>query len=769
MLHITAHHVRALLLAAAFSGCVGAPRPVRVPLDPQAPSASVIQTPSDDRVRLAAHLNKNPSDRELLEDVIFVLEAMSAEEKGADQEALKAWHRALSVARGAFGERVFSGWLRAFAKLNGKKLERREMARAVLAETRGGSLGPWMLSRSLQNEDKIIPFLLREIPDYVTGLSGDSQISPPQTSGIPSNDPLLTKLAEEVCRFKSQRTGDWEGWQKSLASDVLKYFDGLVFQCSGQPSKALANFSDVAPRLAASPSFAPLALESYARMIKIRREQGERESVAPLYMPYMQLWKNPAINESTLGMSRNAFEQRKIDETLWAARARAAIGDGESARIFADDVLNYVGSALLHSYSLSTEQKNALAATAAETYHLLAFRVAVEARDWDKSYNIAELALNQGALPDEWMIRFRWSQGLYRFLSNDYERARKIWEQLLTEASDDKIRPQLLFWLSVAHEKIGNKSEASFYRKSLAEDYPVSFYSVVALKLTGEDHSSAWQKPFQDLPRLRKKLDTWQRVDIDELRLDRSRGRLLRRAEILTSLRISGLASMAVDELQRSIEPLSGQTKGTEWALYISRLHAAAGNWLGSISLTTKLMKSPDFWRENPEQILVYFPRPYLGIYGAVAKQQDMDANELLAISRQESSFKADARSGANAWGLMQLMPFTAKRLAKNAKNLDQTDLDIPQDLTKPEINIRLATDYVRELHARFNKNQAYVYASYNAGVQTVDSWIARRLFEDRLLFIEMIPYQETREYVKGVWRNQEVYEYLSQAPASAQ
>jgi hypothetical protein len=203
-------------------------------------------------------------------------------------------------------------------------------------------------------------------------------------------------------------------------------------------------------------------------MIKMRRDQGERESVAPLYIPFMQLWRNPAVNETTLGLSRSIFEQRRIDDTLWAARARASIGDGESAKTFAEDVLNYVSAALLQSYTLSSEQKNSLVASAAETYHLLAFRLAVESRDWDKSYNIAELALNQPGLPDEWRFRFRWSQGLYRYLAEDYDQARKIWEQLLTDSTDDRLRPALLFWVSQAHSKLGNASESSFYRKSLA-------------------------------------------------------------------------------------------------------------------------------------------------------------------------------------------------------------------------------------------------------------------------------------------------------------
>jgi soluble lytic murein transglycosylase-like protein len=764
MWKISLNFLATTLASVAVMSCASVSRPVFIKLDPFAPAKTQDQAFRPDRQRLAEYLQKNPADRAVMEEASLFLDAKIAEEEGSAADAREAWFKALGVANGSFGERAFAGWLRALAKLQDKKIDRREMARLVLDATRGGSHGPWMLSRSLQTEEKIIPFLLREVPESVNGVAVDAKLSPPSVEGIPANDPLLTKLSDEVCRYKSQRSPEWGSWQKTLSPDVSTYFEALVSHCMGQSSKALSAFSDVAPRLAANGSSAPLALESFSRMIKIRRDQGERESVAPLYMPYMQLWKNPAINESTLGMTRATFEQRRIDETLWAARARATIGDGESARVFADDVLNYVSAALLHSYTLSSEQKNNLAATAAETYHLLAFRLAVEARDWEKSFNIAELALNQATLPDEWAIRFRWSQGLYRFLASDYEQARRIWERLLTESADDKIRPQLLFWLASAHDKIGNKSEASFYRKSLAKDYPVSFYSVVALQLTGDDHATSWQKPFQDVKELRKRLDAWQRVDIDDLRSESTRGKLLRKAEILASLRISDLATLAIDELQRSIEPTVGLKKDLEWALYLSRLHAAAGNWLGAISLTTKLMKTEDFWHDRPEQFLLYFPRPYLSIYTSVAKELDMDRNELLAISRQESSFKADARSGANAWGLMQLMPFTAKRLVKNAKISDKEQIRIPEDLMKPEVNIPLATDYVRELQSRFNNNKAQVYAAYNAGVQTVDSWLARRLFEDRLLFIELIPYQETREYVKGVWRNQKVYEYLSKS-----
>jgi soluble lytic murein transglycosylase len=67
----------------------------------------------------------------------------------------------------------------------------------------------------------------------------------------------------------------------------------------------------------------------------------------------------------------------------------------------------------------------------------------------------------------------------------------------------------------------------------------------------------------------------------------------------------------------------------------------------------------------------------------------------------------------------------------------------------------------VKQLNGRYAEDRSKVFAAYNAGIQTVENWVSRRLFEDQLVFIELIPYQETRDYVKGVWRNEMVYRFL--------
>jgi soluble lytic murein transglycosylase len=163
----------------------------------------------------------------------------------------------------------------------------------------------------------------------------------------------------------------------------------------------------------------------------------------------------------------------------------------------------------------------------------------------------------------------------------------------------------------------------------------------------------------------------------------------------------------------------------------------------------------------------VYFPRPYLEDFDRSAKERNLESAMLLAITRQESSFKVDARSPANAWGLMQLTPPTAKRLSKSAGFEDAMSIALPEDLNKPSVNTKIASTFVRELLDTYSGARPATFAAYNAGTQAVEHWVSRRMIEDPLIFIELIPYQETRDYVKSVWRNELVYRWLEEKAAN--
>ena len=119
-----------------------------------------------------------------------------------------------------------------------------------------------------------------------------------------------------------------------------------------------------------------------------------------------------------------------------------------------------------------------------------------------------------------------------------------------------------------------------------------------------------------------------------------------------------------------------------------------------------------------------------------------------MAISRQESAWNPQAQSSANARGLMQLLPSTAKATASHAK-LPYTD---EADLFKPLNNILLGTAYLAELNTKYPNNRILIASAYNAGAHRVEKWLARangKLEMDE--FVASIPFYETRGYVQNV------------------
>ncbi|AFU97453.1 transglycosylase SLT domain-containing protein [Simiduia agarivorans] len=152
----------------------------------------------------------------------------------------------------------------------------------------------------------------------------------------------------------------------------------------------------------------------------------------------------------------------------------------------------------------------------------------------------------------------------------------------------------------------------------------------------------------------------------------------------------------------------------------------------------------------------VRFPRAYEDIVERQAHSQDVDPNLLFAIARQESAFAPDARSSAGAMGLMQLMPATARQTARKAGIRYNTP-----DLLTPETNIALGSRYFKEMLSRFENNAAHAAAAYNAGPHRVDRWLADG--RDQLpadVWIETIPFTETRGYVQNVMVFSVIYAY---------
>lgn len=150
------------------------------------------------------------------------------------------------------------------------------------------------------------------------------------------------------------------------------------------------------------------------------------------------------------------------------------------------------------------------------------------------------------------------------------------------------------------------------------------------------------------------------------------------------------------------------------------------------------------------------FPQPYQAIIIQAAKQSGTDAALISAVIRQESRFMPHAYSSVGASGLMQLMPSTAKSMAQ------QLNLKIKMStavLFQPEVNIKLGSAYLKVLQNKGLKKEE-VIASYNAGIGRVGQWNRNTQHLTAAEWVELIPFEETRNYVKNVLSNDAYYQY---------
>ncbi|MFV8816612.1 transglycosylase SLT domain-containing protein [Haliea sp. E17] len=147
------------------------------------------------------------------------------------------------------------------------------------------------------------------------------------------------------------------------------------------------------------------------------------------------------------------------------------------------------------------------------------------------------------------------------------------------------------------------------------------------------------------------------------------------------------------------------------------------------------------------DALAVRFPTPYWDIFRKNAAAQGLQGTELMSIARRESAFFPEANSPAGAMGLMQIMPATGRHVAKQLKLPFQ-----PADLYRVEYNVELGSAYYRELLDRFGGNRIFALAAYNAGPHRVDRWRNGRGEQVPVdIWVETIPYRETRNYVQAV------------------
>ena len=329
----------------------------------------------------------------------------------------------------------------------------------------------------------------------------------------------------------------------------------------------------------------------------------------------------------------------------------------------------------------------------------------------------------------------------YRLRHNS-DAARMFEEQITSYPGGQEI-PGALYWRGRLYEDVeGNFGQAVNFYKALNTGYVNSYYAMLArqrLAVLGNRDAAepspilASVRPVQD-PHL-----------IDALPEDDPH---------LIKARL--LANAALNEYIRPEIQLSS-TSGQWGALAEAEIYQSFGENARALQ-AMKRSKVPFFSLAVAEVPTAYwdlvFPRPYWQQLSADAQSQGLDPYLVTSLIRQESEFNPGAVSRANAYGLMQLLPGTAKGLAKKQGERHFS----ANELFDPSENLRLGTTYLRQNIDRYGGQVEYALAAYNAGDAPVRQWIASGDYKDIPEWVESIPYSETRDYVQAILRNREIY-----------
>src|SRR6478735_3383317 len=195
------------------------------------------------------------------------------------------------------------------------------------------------------------------------------------------------------------------------------------------------------------------------------------------------------------------------------------------------------------------------------------------------------------------------------------------------------------------------------------------------------------------------------------------------------------------------------------WGL--SKLYAEAGSVkLSHAAARRALSAAPSTWPADAwvDAWKLAYPAPFQQIVQREAKRTGQNSALIYAIMREESAFDPDAESLADAYGLMQLIVPTAKSIAR--------PLGLPADrvsLKRPSVNIALGTGELARLASAFPENTLLAIPAYNAGPGNPKRWLRERPNADFDLWVELIPYVETRRYVKRVLSSRATYAFLYQ------
>lgn len=286
-----------------------------------------------------------------------------------------------------------------------------------------------------------------------------------------------------------------------------------------------------------------------------------------------------------------------------------------------------------------------------------------------------------------------------------------------TERHDSQWR----YWEARILEKVGQQRHAKRIYKELAKER--GYYGFLAADRLGADYSM-------------------QHVSIEVTPQELTAMGARRGIQMAQELFVLGQAADARRQWAWATRTMNNRE------LQIAAVLAARWGWHDRAILTLTRTDQLD-------DLELRFPVLYREYVEANAQQNNIDPGWVYGVMRQESAFVTDARSAAGALGLMQLMPSTGRM----AGRLLNVRLRNPQALLEVQNNLKLGTYYLKTVLDEYHGHQVLATAAYNAGPNRVRDWLPGQTI-DADVWVENIPYNETRNYVKNVMAFTTVYDY---------
>jgi soluble lytic murein transglycosylase len=338
--------------------------------------------------------------------------------------------------------------------------------------------------------------------------------------------------------------------------------------------------------------------------------------------------------------------------------------------------------------------------------------------------------------------RAAWIAGWRAYRSREFGEAIRIFERAAADFPRANKRPDWLYWAARARGESGDRAAATERHKLVLADYAHSYYGRQSARRLGVS------PPKFEVARAANRRST--RSTEETAREAVPNGMVIHR------LLRAGLHDEALGEL-RAAEKAWGTTPALQATI------AWATREQGDLLRASVLMKRayPQYVSRAgaalPDDVLrVTYPVAYWNLIRKYSTAHKLDPYLIAALIAQESGYNPSARSVANAWGLMQVVPATGAPYARRFGIRNYS----ARSLTDPETNIRIGTAFFADQVARLGSVDAAL-AAYNAGPTRARRWMAEKPGMERDVWIDDIPFPETQFYVKKILGTAEDYRAL--------